>query len=102
MKLNNDIQKAIFNTFQLTDDLSNEIIGDRIKDINGLPALFQILLNNRMPQKIIMQELEQVILLIKLKNNPSPLELTFMAQINKLVDQPFYVKEDAPSTGFSF
>lgn len=90
VRLNDTIKKAIFNTFELNDSLSDDVIHNKIQLIDGLPKLFKMLSNEKLHQKLIMESLELVTTKIRTKPTQTPFESTFLTQIDVLIDQPQY------------
>ncbi|HRD69387.1 MAG TPA: hypothetical protein PK657_04525 [Legionella sp.] len=82
MSLKEQIIHAIKNTFEINDLTKLPAI-----NINGLPELIK-LLNDQTVPKIIQQNLESIILDIRLKQHPTPIEKKFLKQVQELVYKP--------------
>lgn len=102
MDTNKSIKQAILATFRLTQGTSNTIINQKIKSFKGLQTLFNMLCDATIQPKFVMEELQIVIINIKLKQKPTVLETQFLLHVNTLVDEPFYEKDKELDIKFTF
>lgn len=96
MTTREQIVQAIKNTFQLPDnevDLKKFSNSSRAQLIVDLPNLLVLLCDESASEKSIQEKLEDIIVQIKLKVEPRPLENIFKEQITKQVYDPLYVSK---------
>ncbi|MDP3561637.1 MAG: hypothetical protein Q8R83_05630 [Legionellaceae bacterium] len=94
--MNHNIKQAILNTFKINSGVSEGIIIERLKAIPGLSNLYIMLDNPSIPPKIVMGELEEIVLRIKLTEHPNKLESMLLQQLKSLVYNSS--PDSAPST----
>lgn len=100
MSLDSDIQKAIFNTFDLDPKSSRARVIEKTDQIHGLTELYNMLYQERMLPKLVMEALQQIIVSIALKEPKSSVERVFCDQIHELIDKPLYASEQASGLRF--
>ena len=93
MSLDSDIQKAIFNTFGLDRKSSRALITENIQQIPGLTELYDMLFQDSILPKLVMESLQQIIASIAIKESKSSVERIFYDQIHELIDKPLYASE---------
>ena len=93
------IIQAIKNTFGLAENEDISLLSTRreVSIIRDLPALLELLSDERTPPKVIAQALEHVVLQIKQEDDQTDNEVEFLRQIRELVDKPLYNEEQSSS-----